>query len=187
MPSKPIPDAFPVLDLGSYLLRRIELSDEAACDAYRSDPEVTRYTSIDAAREPASVALRLLQKEFEEKRAIRWAIAPKSTGEMVGDCGFFEINVAHARAEIGYVIARQHWGRGVGTAAVSAMVMWGFEALGLHRIEAIIHPDNIGSLRVAEKAGFRREGTMRQPTLIRGSYADMVLYAILVGDWGRAR
>jgi ribosomal-protein-alanine N-acetyltransferase len=176
-----MPDAFPVLDLGAYVLRRFEASDGGAYDRYRADPDVTRYTSIDAAREPASLALPLMEQAFLEKRAIRWAIAPK-TGGIAGGCGFFEINEAHARAEIGYVLAAGHWGHGVATAAVRAMARWAFETLRLHRIEAIIHPDNIGSLRVAEKAGFRREGVMRGRTLIRGAYSDMVLYALLSDD-----
>jgi ribosomal-protein-alanine N-acetyltransferase len=181
MPSRAIPDDFPVIDLGAYVLRRIEPRDAAAYDAYRADPEVTRYTSIDAANEPATLVFPLMEKAFEEKRAIRWAISAKDSGEMAGDCGFFEINVPHARAEIGYVIARQHWGRGVGTAAVRAMVRWGLSTLALNRIEAIIHSENLASMRVAEKAGFEREGTLRGRTLIRGVYSDMLMYALLHG------
>jgi ribosomal-protein-alanine N-acetyltransferase len=183
MPSKPIPDDFPTLDLGDYVLRRIHADDAAAYDAYRADPEVTRYTSINAANEPATLAFPALDNGFKDKRSIRWAIAHKATNEMAGDCGFFEINQPHARAEVGYVIARAHWGRGVGTAALLAMVRWGYETLALHRIEAIIHPENVASLRVAEKAGFKREGTMRGRTLIRGAYSDMVLYSSLSDEW----
>jgi ribosomal-protein-alanine N-acetyltransferase len=183
MPSLPLPDDFPVLDLGDHTLRRIEPRDAAAYDAYRADPEVTRHTSIDAAKEPAALVFPTLDKAFDEKRAIRWAISSKDTGAMIGDCGFFEINVPHARAEIGYVIAREHWRRGVGTSAVRGMVRWGFETLALHRIEAIVHRDNAASLRVAEKAGFQREGVMRGRTLMRDAYEDMVLYALLIDDW----
>ena len=186
MPSSLLPDDFPTLDLGEYVLRCIEPEDASAYDAYRSDPVVTRYTSIDVALEPAADVIPLLAEAFVEKRQIRWAISPKDTGIMIGDCGFFEINPQHARAEVGYVIARERWGRGIGTMALRAMVGWGFDALNLHRIEAIIHPDNVGSRRVAEKAGFQREGTMRERTLMRGAYQDMVLYALLVDEW-RAR
>jgi uncharacterized protein YbjT (DUF2867 family) len=65
-----MPDEFLVLDLGDYVLRRIEPGDAAAYDRYRADPEVTRYTSIDAAREPAAPVFPMMQAAFEEKRAI---------------------------------------------------------------------------------------------------------------------
>jgi ribosomal-protein-alanine N-acetyltransferase len=183
MPSLPLPDEFPLLDLGEYVLRRIEPRDAAAYDKYRADFEVTRYTSIDVANEPAALVFPMLEKAFAEKRSIRWAISPKATGVMAGDCGFFEINVPHARAEIGYVIAREHWGRGVGTSAVRTMVRWGFEALDLHRIEAIIHPKNLRSIQIARKSGFGREGTIRGRTLIRGAYQDMELFGLLRDEW----
>jgi ribosomal-protein-alanine N-acetyltransferase len=178
-----MPDEFPVIELGEYVLRRIEASDAADCDRYRRNPEVTRYTSIDADNEPAAEGIAYLAQAFADKREIRWAIAARASGWMVGDCGFFAINYPHARAEIGYVLAREHWGRGVASAAVGAMVRWGFTTLELHRIEAIIHPGNIASIRVAERAGFQREGVLHERTRIRGTYCDMVMFALLAKDW----
>jgi ribosomal-protein-alanine N-acetyltransferase len=178
-----MPDTFPVLDLGDYMLRRIGPADAADCDRYRADADVTRYTSIDAAREPAADGIAYLAQAFAEKREIRWAIAPKTTGVMIGDCGFHEINGPHARAEIGYVLAREHWGRGVATVAVWAMLTWGFDVLALHRVEALIHPQNTASIRVAQKCGFRLEGTLRRRTLIRGTYSAMYMYGLLASEF----
>jgi ribosomal-protein-alanine N-acetyltransferase len=178
-----IPDVFPELACGDHVQRRIAAADAADCDRYRADAEVTRYTSIDAAREPAADGIAYLSQAFAEKREIRWAIAPKSTGVMVGDCGLFQINDAHSRAEVGYVLAREHWGHGVATAAMRAMLRWGFDTLELHRVEAIIHPQNAGSIRVAEKCGFVFEGTLRERTLIGGRFEDMLSYSLLASEF----
>jgi len=101
---------------------------------------------------------------------------------MIGDLGLFRLNEQHGRAEIGYVVAREHWGRGVATAAARAALEWSFETLRLHRVEAIVHPDNVGSVRMVEKLGFGREGTLREFTRIRGVQRDMTLYSLLAHE-----
>jgi ribosomal-protein-alanine N-acetyltransferase len=90
-------------------------------------------------------------------------------------------------AFIGYWIDRDHAGRGLVPQGVALVLRYGFEDLGLHRLEAAIVPRNVASRRVAEKLGLREEGTARRFLQIRGVYEDHVRYAMTVEDWGELR
>ncbi|HAD83770.1 MAG TPA: 30S ribosomal protein S5 alanine N-acetyltransferase, partial [Brevundimonas sp.] len=80
---------------------------------------------------------------------------------------------------LGYWIGRPYAGRGVGTAAVRAMLAHAFGSLGLHRVEAACVPTNHASHRVLEKAGFRQEGVARAYLKINGRWADHLLFGVL--------
>ena len=85
----------------------------------------------------------------------------------------------HARAELGYVLSREHWGKGLMPEAVRAVMAFGFEKLSLNRIQARCIAENLASARVMEKAGMTFEGTLRESEFIKGAYRDIKLYSIL--------
>uniref|UniRef100_A0A0D9ZEB7 N-acetyltransferase domain-containing protein n=1 Tax=Oryza glumipatula TaxID=40148 RepID=A0A0D9ZEB7_9ORYZ len=86
--------------------------------------------------------------------------------------------------ELGYVVARAHWGKGVATAAVRRAVaaVLGGEVSGLARVEALVDVDNRASQRVVEKAGFRREGVLRRHYWHKGRVRDLVMYSFVSSD-----
>ena len=86
-------------------------------------------------------------------------------------------------AELGYYLGKQFWGRGITTAAVKVVTTYGFETLGLIRIYARVRKSNGASSRVLEKAGYRREGILRQAGLTQGVPVDLLMYAMLREDW----
>lgn len=86
-------------------------------------------------------------------------------------------------AEIGYWLGQPYWGRGIMPVAVKALVRYGFETLGLIRLEAHIFARNQQSARVLEKVGFKREGLLRQASMKEGEALDNVLYALLKDEW----
>jgi RimJ/RimL family protein N-acetyltransferase len=83
------------------------------------------------------------------------------------------------RCDIGYALGSRHWGQGIVTEALEAMIRYGFDVLGLNRIEADIDPRNIGSARVLEKLGFRKEGFMPERWIVNGETADTAFYGLL--------
>jgi ribosomal-protein-alanine N-acetyltransferase len=85
----------------------------------------------------------------------------------------------HRRAEVGFWLAPWARGRGVGSSAVRAACEWAFERWNLNRIEMTTLPDNEGSLALARKLGFRREGLLRQRNFERGKHVDIVMLAVL--------
>ncbi len=84
------------------------------------------------------------------------------------------------KAELGYVSARKYWGHGHMTHAVALAVERGFKELGVARIEAKVHPANIGSQRILEKNAFVREGLLRKAIVRKGNVEDIYLYEIVM-------
>jgi ribosomal-protein-alanine N-acetyltransferase len=90
---------------------------------------------------------------------------------------------AFQNAHLGYWVDQQHQGRGLATEAVRATTTFAFSAEQLHRVQAAVMPRNGASLRVLEKAGYRREGFAERYLYIAGRWEDHVLYAITAEEW----
>ncbi len=104
-------------------------------------------------------------------------------GAMIGGITLGNIRYGVAQTgQIGYWIGQRYAGRGLMLEALGLLVAHAFETLRLHRIEAACIPDNQRSIRLLEKAGFRREGLLRSYLRINGIWQDHFLYALVVGD-----
>lgn len=100
-------------------------------------------------------------------------------GEVAGGIGLEpKSDVERRSAEIGYWLGEAFWGKGIATAAVSALTDYAFEELDLVRVFAVPFLDNPASIRVLEKCGYVREGVMRRSAIKEGIVVDQVLYAI---------
>ena len=97
------------------------------------------------------------------------------------------ISTLHIQEPIGYYLAKEYWGCGIMTKAVTAIVEYGFEHLKLNRIEARSISRNYGSTRVLEKVGFSKEGTLRQHTFRAGEFFDVEVFSFLNADWQQLR
>jgi [ribosomal protein S5]-alanine N-acetyltransferase len=86
------------------------------------------------------------------------------------------------RGEIGYWMAREARGRGLGTRAVRLLSRWAIDALALERVELLANPANEGSQRLAERAGFTREGLLRRYRTRHGVREDLVMFSLLPED-----
>jgi ribosomal-protein-alanine N-acetyltransferase len=94
----------------------------------------------------------------DDHRLGLWATIEKASGRFIGRCGLLRWEIeAREEIEIAYLIARTHWRQGFGAEAARALVAHGFEMLGLTRLIALVHPDNIASARTAERAGLHFE------------------------------
>ncbi len=83
------------------------------------------------------------------------------------------------KAELGYVLARKHWGKGIATQAIAKAIQSGFQDLDIIRIEAYVDPSNLASGRVLENNGFSQEGYLRSCILHKGQLRDRLLYALI--------
>ena len=127
----------------------------------------------------AYVARRVLDWASENERS--FAITDATTGEALG-CIARHLRAPH-RAEFGYFLAPSARSRGIATRALRLVVDWSFETPGLIRLELYTHPENDASGRVAERAGFTREGVRRAWDLDRdGNPENDVFYVLLRGD-----
>jgi len=157
------PAAMPTLETDRLILRELTPADNAAIFALFSDPRVTESTDIgtferiaQADELIASFALR-----FAARGALRWGITLKGDGTAIGTVGFPGMDDETRRGEVGYDVARAHWGRGIATEATRAAVRFGFEGLNPNRIEATTNLGNMASMRVLAKIGFTEEGILR--------------------------
>jgi RimJ/RimL family protein N-acetyltransferase len=110
-----------------------------------------------------------------------FAIVDAQTGELLGsiDMGVNAMRTGH----IGYWMAAEARGKGTCTAALRALCRWALDDLALERLELLTDPENVGSQRVAEKVGFRREGVLRSHLLHRdGRRRDSVMFSLLPGE-----
>ncbi len=150
----------------------------------KSDEEVTKYLGI--APEKVSAERKKAKKGFStfNKTLLLFHITEKGSDKVIGWCGFHTWYRDHDRAEIGYVLSDDAYkAKGIMTEALREVIKYGFEQMGLKRIEAFIGPNNTPSLKLIEKFGFQKEGYLRKHYRSNGKLEDSVLYALLVEDY----
>lgn len=175
----------PAIETARLRLRPLLEADIPAHYAVFSDHDVARYWS----REPwtdiaqAEESMKSILAAQADGSEARFGIELLSTGELIGNVGLHHFFGTNRRCEIGYALGSRHWGQGYATEALRAAIRHGFDALDLNRIEADIDPRNIGSARVLEKLGFRKEGFMPERWFVFGEFADTVNYGLLKRYW----
>lgn len=179
----------PTLGGQKVTLRPPVTSDYAQWAALRRDsqhflaPWEPKWAADELDRGAWHQRMRRYREEMAQGSGIPFLIFEKSTGRLAG--GITLGNIRHGVAQsgqIGYWMGVDHAGKGYMHEAVNLVVRFGFETLRLHRIEAACIPSNDRSIRVLEKAGFRREGLLRSYLRINGAWQDHLLYALIAGD-----
>ena len=179
------PDRFPVLTTDRLLLRETAQHDVEAVFAMESDPVAMRYwskppmQSILEAWESVASAM----SHFQSHTALRWSITRPADDRMLGHLSLFNFSEQSGRADIGYGLAREHWGRGLMNEALTAVVDYAFGPLGLRRLEADVDPRNAASLRALERLGFAREGLLRERWQVGDEISDTVFFGLLAREW----
>ncbi len=107
----------------------------------------------------------------------------KSTSAVMGWCGYHTWMLQHRRAEIGYVLNEDRYkGQGYMKEALPFIVRYGFETMRLHRIEALVSPENKPSLRLLKKLGFQQEGHLRDHYMKNNKLEDSLIFSLLESD-----
>jgi ribosomal-protein-serine acetyltransferase len=121
-------------------------------------------------------------KDWKKGVAYEFGIFDAADGTTLGGCGLNAIDKIDHRANLGYWVRSSRTGQGIATAATRLLAKWGFEKLKLKRIEILVAVSNRRSLRVAEKAGAKREGVLRNRIDINGTSHDAVMHSLIPGD-----
>ena len=176
--------AEPLID-GPTALRPWRESDIDAIVAACQDPEIVRWTSVPEQYGEVDARLYLLQRH-ESSHAGATApfaiVSSKDLDQLLGSISLLRPAWEHARAEVGYWLAREARGQGHATRALRLIAAFGFESLGLERIELLAASGNPGSQRVAERGGFTREAVLRSYAQGKDGRLDMVSFSRLAGD-----
>jgi ribosomal-protein-serine acetyltransferase len=121
-------------------------------------------------------------RDWKKGTVYDFAIFNASDGVFLGGCGLNAVDRINRCANLGYWVRTSQRGKGVATAATILLAKWGFEALKLVRIEVLVATGNERSLRVAEKAGARREGILRNRLNIHDTFHDAVMHSLIPGE-----
>ncbi len=168
------------------ILRPFTMDDaEAMFRNWASDDEVTKYLTwpTHSSMEVSKMVLEDWTSHYSEPDFYNWAIVRKENGpEPIGNISAVHIKEKTRCATMGYCMGRAHWGKGIMLEALSALIDFFFDEVGINRVEAEHEVNNPKSGRVMEKAGMRYEGTKRQGGRSNQGIVDIRMWAILKQD-----
>ena len=175
-----IPDTLPVLSGEGLTLRELTEADLPAWFGRRTDMEAAALAGDPIATSMQDVAdsLEFHRGAFRAREGLRWAIVPDELGESVGTIGFAAFDQTDLSAQIGYAIGRAHWNRGITTCAARLTINYGFNVLGLERIDAMVLTVNGASIRVLEKLGFELDGLRPASSVADKTPSAYALYSL---------
>ena len=178
-----LPD--PPLRDEAVVLRPWREEDIPAIVAACRDPLIPRFTYVPSpyGEDDARAWVADLPARRDRGEHLGLAIADAGSGALLGSVGLRMSDWAQPRAGIGYWVAPEARGRGVATRAVRLLSRWALDTLHLGRLELLTHLENVASQRVAERAGFRREGVLRAYLeMPDGTWRDCVMFSMVAGD-----
>lgn len=119
---------------------------------------------------------------FLAGKVVQFAAVSKGSGDLIGNVSLFDISKEHGRAEVGYWIAVDEWGKGYGTEVARAAMKYGLEVLKLNKITARYISTNEASGKIMERLGMKREGLFRQHARKNGVLVDVVHFGLLANE-----
>ncbi|MHC4944161.1 MAG: GNAT family N-acetyltransferase [Planctomycetota bacterium] len=183
---EPIPRDFEYSD-GTVLIRPCRLDDAVMVyeGVRESIAEITPFLAWchpDYSREDSRSYLELCQEAWKEGTEFGFTVLGEADQNLLGLCGINHINPIILYGNLGYWIRTSRIGQGAATRATKLLARFGFERLGLRRLEIVVDLHNPASLRVAEKTGAVREGIVRNRIRYREEFRDGVLFSLIPAD-----
>lgn len=173
------------LDTDRLTIRRVEARDLDGLMAVNTDDEVTRFLPYRTWRSYEDAeAWHARIVGLEEAGSLRqFVIVERSDARVIGAAVVFRIDAQNRRAELGYVLGRRDWGRGLMREALAGLLSRLFDDLDLHRVEAVADPRNGPSHRLLIGLGFRHEGLLRERSVMKGEVVDSNAYGLLAREF----
>ncbi|MCW3127906.1 MAG: family N-acetyltransferase [Bacteroidetes bacterium] len=172
---------FPVITTDRLILREIGYLDAGEIFVFRSDPRIMTYLdrTPDMSIEQAHQFIAHVKEAQNNNDSVMWGISLKTDHKLIGTCGFWRIEKAHHRAEIGYTLHPDHQGKGYMNEATAAVLSHGFNKMNLHSVEANVNPNNVASISLLEKNGFVKEGHFKENWFHDGKFSDSAIYSLV--------
>ena len=180
----------PNIESKRLILRKWEKSDLSAFAKINSNPKVMEFFPSTLTSTESNKLAKKIIKELEEKPYGLWAVELKNICPFIGFIGlhYQDFDTPFAPCiEIAWRLDNKYWHKGYATEGANAVLKYGFEILQMHRIIATCDRCNIGSERVIQKNGLRKEGHFVQELWQKGQWRDTLLYAILESEWFNRR
>ena len=150
---------FPVLKTERLILRQLRSSDDKEIFALRSNDNVNKYLGRKPSKsiDDAKNFIQTINENIQRNDSIYWAIILNGTDKLIGTICLFNFSEDHLKAEIGYELLPDFQGKGIMQEAISKVIHFGFQHVGLNSIEAYTHSENQSSTRLLEKLNFKGE------------------------------
>lgn len=181
---------FPRLETERLILRELTEYDIYTMFPHYSDEEVWKYIDTYPAKDPQEIIEVINWGKYilGNNTGVLWGLFIKNDASFVGEMNYAgrrdgTIEGKIHRGEIGYNMARKHWGKGLAAEALREVIRHIFDTTEIYRLEAIIRPGNTRSRNLASRIGFQEEGILRDYIYWDGQYRDNVLYSLLKKDW----
>ncbi|MBU5437361.1 GNAT family N-acetyltransferase [Tissierella sp. MSJ-40] len=168
------------------ILRELNKDDFASIHSYASDSEVSQYLPWGPNSEADTQVFlnKIIKYQCDSPRYdYEIAVVTKEDNKLIGVCAIHISNPSNREGWIGYCYNKEYWGNGYASEAAKEIIEFGFTGLDLHRIFATCDPNNIGSAKVLEKIGMKREGHLRENKWQKGKWRDSFVYSILKHEY----
>ncbi len=167
-------------------LRALEVSDAQRIFEYRSRPDVSRFQSwgTESADDIHLCLSELPQTEPGQPGSwYQIGIILRSSGELIGDCGFQVLATEPREAEVGIALAPEFQGQGYATEALRALLDYLVVALGKDRIYGSVDPRNDRSMKLLQRVGMRKEAQRVKSLWFKGEWVDDAIFAVTASEW----
>lgn len=167
------------------LLRTLEESDATQVYVdWLNDPDVNQYLETRHTVQTIKLCIDFINQCNNDDTAYLFGIFIKETNQHIGNVKIGFINNTYKRGQVSLFIGeKKYWGQGYSKELIRAVTKYGFEVLGLHRMEAGCYEDNLGSLKVFLKAGYIVEGFQRDHVLINNQYMGCFWLGVLANEY----
>ena len=178
------PSSLPILRTERTPVRPLAGDDVGALFAVFSDERSMRHWSEPphSDREHTSAMLGVIAERIESGEALTWGIERAADTRLIGTVTLILAD-EQPRAELGYILGSEHWGKGLAGEAQRRIIDYAFGELELTRLEADVDPANTASVRSLERLGFTREGLLRERWTVEGEVTDSAFYGLLAREW----
>jgi [ribosomal protein S5]-alanine N-acetyltransferase len=176
---------FPVLETERLLLREFTIDDTPEFFAIRSNEKVMQYMDSylhESFKESEAMIIQM-QDSFRNKTGINWAIEFKESRRVIGYIGLWRIIFENIRAELGYSLHPDFWGKGYMKEAIGEVLRFGFNEMQIHSVEASVNPENRASIGLLKKLGFSKEAHFRENYYFDGDFIDSLIYCMVEYDF----
>lgn len=168
----------------NYILKEIESSDIVNIHKGLSDPEITKYYDVHyPTLEDTEEQMEWYASLKRDGTGLWWGIYDEESNQFCGAGGFNELEAEHKKAEIGFWLLKEFWGKGIMKEVMPKLFEEGFTNLGLNRIEGYVVSQNVKCKSALAKINFTYEGTMREYEVKDGQKINVDIYAILKSEW----
>ena len=171
---------FPILQTERLLLRQFVDTDLEKVFKGLSHPEIIKYYGVSYQTLEATKEQMTFFADLEKNgTGIWWAVCSIDNKTFYGAGGLNSLNKEHKKAEIGFWLISDFWGKGIMKEAMPLICNYGFNNLGLHRIEGIVETENKNCKNAIAKLNFKHEGTVKECEVKNGKFISLDIYAMV--------